>query len=228
MNIKITKEQHEYLCSLYYNEYLFGSQLHGIATEESDYDYVRVISDNFYNNFTTLGRRLPNIHSWQYDGENNTQYVWMTEQQFYHNLFSGDGNMVSDIVLLSGVWGYSESLFLCRTYKIIKGYLGVAKRDLKMHGDNEKKRFHAQRSIMMAEMLMNNKKPIVQDIIDLKKSGVRSKESLFALESENRNILNSMLDSGDLEMYPNFKEENSLVKTMLIANNTREFRYDKK
>ena len=33
MNIKITKEQHERLCLENYEEYLFGSQLHGIANE---------------------------------------------------------------------------------------------------------------------------------------------------------------------------------------------------
>ena len=43
------------------------------------------------------------IHSWQFDDEeNNTQYVWLTERQFYQNLFSGDGNMIADVVLLSG------------------------------------------------------------------------------------------------------------------------------
>ena len=46
MNIKINKELHEQLCKLEYKEYLFGSQLHGIANENSDYDYIRVISDD--------------------------------------------------------------------------------------------------------------------------------------------------------------------------------------
>ena len=53
MNIKISKEQHERLCHLEFDEFLFGSQLHGIAGKDSDYDYIRVISDDFYNNFTT-------------------------------------------------------------------------------------------------------------------------------------------------------------------------------
>lgn len=226
MNVKITNQQHEYLCSLDYNKYLFGSQLHGIATKESDYDYIRVISDDFYDNFTTLGRRLPNIHSWQYDGKNNTQYVWMTEQQFYHNLFSGDGNMIADVVLLSGQ--FKNVMFLCRTYKIIKGYLGVAKRDLKLHGDNKKKRFHAWRSLYMAGCLINNKLPTVSDIQKLKSLPVPGTSLLFKKETERRVELNLLLDKGEIEMYPNFKEENSLVDTMLIANNTREFRYDKK
>lgn len=64
MNIKITKEQHDYLCTLHYKEYLFGSQLHGIANKDSDFDYIRVIQDRFYDKFQTLAVYLPNIHSW--------------------------------------------------------------------------------------------------------------------------------------------------------------------
>lgn len=228
MNIKITKEQHERLCKLDYKEYLFGSQLHGIANKNSDYDYIRVISDDFYQSFSSLAVYLPNIHSWQYDGENNTQYVWMTEKQFYHNLFSGDGNMISDVVLLSGE--FENSLFLCRTYKIIKGYIGVAKRDLKLHGNNEKKRFHAMRSLYMADELMDNEFPTVEKIKSLYKnySGVNlpSKEYLVKKEQELRNRLNEMLNKGEVDMYPNFKEEDSLVEVMKNSNNIREFKYD--
>jgi predicted nucleotidyltransferase len=227
MNIKITKEQYERLCNLDYKEYLFGSQLHGIANKNSDYDYIRVISDDFYQSFTSLAVYLPNIHSWQYDGENNTQYVWMTEKQFYHNLFSGDGNMISDVVLLSGE--FENSLFLCQTYKIIKGYIGVAKRDLKLHGNNEKKRFHALRSLYMADELMDNELPTVEKIKLLYKnySGVNlpSKEYLVKKEQELRNRLNEMLDKGEIDMYPKFKEENELVQIMMNSNNIREFKY---
>lgn len=66
MNVKITQKQHDYLCTLPFKEYLFGSQLHGIANKDSDFDYVRVISDDFYLSFTSLARYLPNIHSFQY------------------------------------------------------------------------------------------------------------------------------------------------------------------
>lgn len=227
MNIKITKEQHQELSFKYkFTEYLFGSRLHKISTNDSDYDYIRVIPNSFYDNFNTLATYLPNIHSWQYDDKDkNTQYVWMTERQFYHNLFSGDGNMISDVVLLSD--RFKDVLFLCRTYKIIKGYLGVAKRDLKLHGKNDKKRFHAWRSLYMAGCLINNKLPLIEDIQKLKTLPVPSTSLLFKKEAERRIELNLLLNSGEIEMYPNFIEKNSLVNTMLIANNTREFRYEK-
>lgn len=227
MNVKITEKQHKELCKYDYEEYLFGSRLHGIATSESDYDYVRVIPDSFYDNFTTLAKYFPNIHSWQYDGENNAQYVWMTETQFYKNLFSGDGNMIADIVLLSDKWGQAEALKMCRTYKVIKGYLGVGKRDLKLHGNNEKKRFHSWRSIYMALTLLRKQVPSKEGIQNLKKYRLPKKEELFELEKQYREELNSLLNKGEIDMYPNYDEtHNSLVQTMVDSNNIREFKYD--
>lgn len=228
MNVKITQEQHDYLCSLGYEEYIFGSQLHGIATKESDYDYVRVISDSFYEGFTTLAKFLPNIHSWQFDGDDNTQYVWMTETQFWRNLFSGDGNMIADIVLLSG--RFDNPLFLCNTYKIAKAYIGVAKRDLKLHGNSDKKKFHALRSLYMAETLMNNQLPTAEAIQLLYQNYggcyLPSKESLSDKEEVLRKRLNDMLNRKEIRTYPLFEERNPLVQIMTNTNNITEFKYE--
>jgi hypothetical protein len=226
MNQKITSKMHQTLCALSFKEYIFGSQLHGISNADSDFDYLRVISNDFYSNFKTLAIFLPNIHSWQYD-DGNKQYVWMTEKQFYHNLFSGDGNMIADIVLLCNQ--FQGAMFLCRTYKIIKGYLGVAKRDLKLHGNNDKKKFHAIRSMFMAEKLMNNEWPTVTDIQNLHKETIHnlpSKEDLQLKEDGLRKQLNEMLFSKEIAMYPEFIETNELVNIMLNSNNLTEFKYN--
>lgn len=226
MNVKINNKLHTELCKLSYKEYLFGSQLHGIATLESDFDYVRVISDSFYKRFNSLAKYYPNIHSFQYDGSNNTQYIWMTESQFYYNLFSGDGNMLADIIILSGEWSEKDALHLTHTYKIIKGYLGVAKRDLKLHGKIEKKRFHSLRSLMMAEKLINKELPNVGDIQMLKfVTNLPSKDKLLEIETTLRERLNRMLDRGEITHYPEFKEEDELVEIMMNSNNIKEFRY---
>lgn len=228
MNVKITKEQHEYLCTIPYKEYTFGSHLHGIANRESDYDVIRVISDAFYDKFTTLAKYLPNIHSWQRDVNEKEQVIWMTDKQFYHNLFSGDGNMIADVVLLSGE--FNDSKFLCRTYKIIKGYLGTGKRDLKLHGNSDKKKFHALRSFYMAETLMDGFIPEVEKIKLLYENYggcyTPSKETLMDKESRLRIRLNDMLEKGEIDMYPNFKENNELVQVMINCNNIREFKYE--
>ncbi len=226
MNVKITKEQHEYLCNLEYKEYIFGSQLHGIATEESDHDYIRVIDDSFYDMFDTKAKFLPNIHSWQFDdSDNNIQYVWLTEKQFYNNLFSGDGNMIADVVLLSGE--FKDSMFLCRTHKVIKGYLGVAKRDLKLHGNYEKKRFHALRSLYMAKCLMNNQAPTVEGIKSLKEIKLPKRDDLFEREKKLRGILSDMFIDKKLSSYPNFEESCGfgLAQIMVDSNNINEFKY---
>jgi len=227
MNIKITKEQHDYLCEYKFKEYLFGSQLHGIATKDSDEDYIRVIPDTFYYRFDTLAVYLPNIHSWQHDLNEKMQVIWMTETQFYRNLFSGDGNMIADVVLLSGE--FENPLFLCRTYRIIKGFIGVAKRDLKLHGNDRKKKFHAIRSMMMAEKLMQNILPTIEDIQFYKQhydsNPEPSKEQLEHKEQELRFKLNEMLNKGEVSMYPKFKEENPLVQIMCDTNNITEFKY---
>lgn len=227
MNIKISKELHERLCELEYKEYLFGSQLHGIANDNSDYDYIRVISDDFYNRFSSLARFLPNIHSFQFDDE-GVQYIWMTETQFFRGFFSGDGNNLADIVLLSGK--FENPLFLCRTYKIIKGYIGVAKRDLKLHGNSDKKKFHALRSMYMAEKLMLNELPTVEGIQLLHKNYAGCYlPSLHALKDREqvlREGLNNLLSKGEIDMYPKFKEDNELVQIMVNANNIREFKYE--
>lgn len=150
MNIKISKEEHERLCKVPYEEYLFGSRLFGTHTKESDYDYIRVY--NYEDVFATKMIGLPNIHSFQVDLE-GVQYIWMTKEQFWGGLRSGDGTMQSDILMFGNHFNKDFALKICRSYNIVKAYLGVAKRDLKLH-KNEKKRFHAHRSIYIAQELM--------------------------------------------------------------------------
>jgi len=231
MNIKITKEQHERLCNLDYEEYLFGSQLHGIANENSDFDYVRVISDDFYGNFKSLAKFLPNIHSFQYTESKEKQYLWMTETQFYRGLFSGDGNLLADIILLNETHKeYKNRLHLCRCYRVIKGYIGVAKRDLRLHGDWNKKLFHALRSLYMAEKLIDNKLPTVDGIKILYKnyseSNLPSKNTLVEREKLLRERLNNMLNKNEITLFPIFDEADDLVNLMSRNNNTKEFRYE--
>ena len=227
MNIKITKEQHERLCKTWFKEYIFGSQLHGIATENSDEDYIRLypFDDAFPSEMFSMPYYLPNIHPFQYDDvDSNKQYVWMSEEQFWRNLWSGDGNMVADVVLLSGK--FSDPLHLCRTYKICKAYLGVAKRDLKLHGGVEKKRFHAYRSLMMAEKLMDNVLPTTQDIVDLKASNLPSTDALKYKEGALRDRLNLMYNNGEILSYPKFEVYDTLLGMMFDSNNIKEFKYE--
>lgn len=230
MNLKISISEHKYLLNKPHHKFLFGSRLHRIHKDDSDYDYICMVPDyalefeNIYCEF------LPNVHSWQFDGkENNTQYVWMLESQFFKNLMSGDGNMLADVVILNkhfhDIFDHINVEFYTRTYKVIKGYLGVAKRDLKMHGHIDKKRFHAKRSLMMAKLLMDGITPNEQHIIDCYREPLEDKDTLLQLEVDYRNRLNEMLNNGDVDMYPKFIDPNPLLQTLINSNNIREFKY---
>lgn len=235
MNVKINKETFDYIVTYTKYKFLFGSRLHGIANKHSDTDYLIILSNKLEDNFTTIAKYLPNIHSFQYDDtEHNTQLVLMTEKQFYQNLFSGDGNMLVDVVILDSNFKLMNNdcstqqgiLFLTKTYRIIKGYLGVAKRDIKLHGDNEKKRFHAMRSLYMAEELMENKLPSIKGIQNLKKLPLLQKEKLIEKEAALRKELNKMLDDRLITHYPQFTEDDVAIQIINESNNTINFKYD--
>lgn len=226
MNIKITKEQHIRLCELEFKEYIFGSHLHRTNNINSDKDILRVIKDNIiFNNSNTLGKYLPNIHIFQYDDiENNTQYVYMTEYQFWYNLFSGDGHIISDIILLTDY--FENPLFLCRTYKIIKGYLGLVKRDLKYYDKNKKKQLHCVRGLCIAQCLINNIKPTVDILAEYKNMySVYNKEKLLRELNIFKDVANKMYENNELTNYPIFDEEDDLVSKVILANNIKEFTY---
>lgn len=222
MNIKIKKEHHERLCEQSYIEYVFGSRLFGTNTKDSDYDYIRVYE---YENMFPAKTYLPNIHSFQYDDiKNNSQYIWMTKEQFFHGLYSGDGTMQSDILMFGGHWSKDIALNTCRTYKVIKAYLGVAKRDLRLH-NTDNKLFHANRSYHIANSLVDNVLPKKEDIIKLK-NNLLSKDNLLPLINKLRVKVNVMYEQQMLENYFVPSVGDDLLQIMLDANNTREFRYE--
>ncbi len=221
MNIKITKQQHERLCGHEFTQYAFGSRLFGTHTESSDYDYIRIYE---YDDVFDTKSYHPNIHSFQYDDvDNNSQYIWMTKEQFYGCMFSGDGTMQTDILMFSGKFTSEEAMNICRTYKVIKAYCGVARRDVKLHG-TDKKRFHAQRGIYIARSLMNGVLPNIKDIQNISKNLLERKE-LISLANETRNEANQMYMDGKLNNYyvPNTYDD--LLNLMIGANNIKEFRY---
>lgn len=230
MNIKINKQQHEWLESEFedFSEYLFGSRLLGVNTEESDFDYLRLISDDFYYLADTPAKFLPNIHAFQYTEGKEAQYLWMTESQFWKNFFSGDGSVLTDIILFTENHPFGEPLNLCYTYKVIKGLLGVTKRDLKRHKDWKKRIAYSEKSLYMAECLMNKELPdlkTVQNII-INSENVKILDDLKARESKLRNKLNDMLNKNEITFYPRFKENIELFQLLAESNNIKEFRYE--
>lgn len=221
MNIKIDKIHHDRLSEASYKEYVFGSRLFGTNDENSDYDYIRVYKYDDVFNKTDF--HYPNIHSFQYDDkENNSQYIWMTERQFWYNLYSGDGTMMSDILLFSGEFE-EIALKMTRTYKIIRAYLGVAKRDLKKKNDS-KKLFHAERSLYIAMTLIDGNIPNVEDIQNIKRFPSEY-DYLTEMEDRLRKKASSMYEKKELHNYYIQESGDALLDIMLQANNIREFKY---
>ena len=222
MNIKITKEQHERLCKSKYLEYEFGSRLFGTYREDSDYDYMRVYEYNSVFEETYKG--FPNVHCFQYDdAEKNSQYIWVTEEQFWANLFSGDGTIHSDILMFSEYAG-EEVLKMCRTFKIIRAYCGVSKRDLKLH-NGRNKLFHANRSLYIAECLINNILPTKEKIQEISLN-LENKEVLLQKEIELRQKASDMYQNNLLDNYYIPKTGDDLLDVLLQSNNTRQFKYE--
>lgn len=233
MHVKITKEEHERLVNSnsLINEFKYGSHLFDMANENSDIDLLRVYDPAKVFDYVelTLIDHLPNIHSFQYDDvENNTQIVWITPDQFWKGAASGDGIINLDICIFYGLWDIDQ-LF---TYNIIKAYLGVAKRDLKQF-HKPKKLFHAHKSLYIANCLLEKEMPSKENIRAIGLGEYTLPANILIENEKNLRIkLNKMLDDGLILHYYNplnsgfYKTEDSLLLTMVNANNVREFKYD--
>lgn len=229
MNIKISKEQADKLFNVKQVEYVIGSHLYGTNTKKSDTD-ILVIYDLEYKSSLFL----PNFHQFQWDDkENNKQYIFTTRPQFYKNLLSGDSTINFDVFLT--YFENENKLEILRTYKIIKSFIGFAKRDIKQYslGKDKNKLFHINRGLYCAEELLNNRLPNINKFKELNDFNLENKEILLSIlklkESHLRDLCNSLFDSGELTMYPVnvFTDFTNEFEQLLInANNIKEFKYD--
>ena len=224
MNIKINEEEYLELGLYIENSYVIGSRLYNTHTEDSDYDILYIIkpflkSDNYY----------PNWHQFQYDSEDGTrQNMFTTKERFYRNLFSGESTINADIIMFTDFddLSPSEKLNYCRTYNVIKAFLGFAKRDLNRYNSGKNKHFHAARSIYCAEKLMNNELPKLEE---LSKYVSLTLDELFSKCASLRIRCNNMMNNKELTIFPKeliFEPKSSLERKIMKANNILEFKYD--
>lgn len=229
MNIKITKQEYD---SIVINNalgnYVIGSHLYRTATSKSDLDTLTVYDSPFESDMY-----YPNYHQLQYDDETkNRQYIFTTRKQFYKNLFSGDSTINADVIMfhnnsewLVGCGSVEEKLNVCRTFNIIKAFIGFAKRDIKYVNKGKNKLFHIERGLYCAECLMNNELPKIELF---KTFGNKDLEELKLKEQELRSRCNEMFDKGELTMFPKepiIQPINELEKKIIDANNIKEFKY---
>jgi len=248
MNIKINKEQADYLFEHEFkrNRTTVGSHMYGTQRSDSDKD----ILITYYNVLEKIELVYNSRHQFQYDDkENNIQYIFTTYRQFWQNLLSGDSTINADYIM----WGNDsedeitneisedEALNIVRTYNIIKAYLGFAKRDIKdlKQGKGKNKNFHIQRGLYCAECLLHNKLPQTENLQAINITSQPSVSfSIDSLERREKNLrieCNNLFNIGELTMYPKLPIEGlflgegvskELIDLYINSLNIKEFHYD--
>lgn len=226
MNIHISKEEHEFLLEHKNTEFLFGSHLYGTNTKNSDKDIL--ITYNYPKEWFPYILPYPNIHQFQYkDIENNIDYIWVSNEHFFKNQASGESTINSDIVLLDSGIINTNKIYMCRTYNVLKGYLGFAKRDIKHWKEGKHKLQHASRGLITVKKLWNFEIPTKDDIINSYNINydVHTKKSLEEEVSKMRNIINDAFNNGELKMFMQQFLKDPLLQKLIDSNNVREFKY---
>lgn len=230
MNIKISKEEHDYLHKWIIREFVVGSHLYGTAKEGSDKDILCIYDIGPLMTYSPqYTEYLPNYHQFQYDDvENNIQYIYTTVEQFHKNLNSGDSTINADVIMFYP--SVFNALRMCRTYNVIKAFIGFAKRDLK-NPKGKNKLFHAHRSLYCAKMLISGQLPTIDGIKGIA-DFPSSVHSLIQFEATLRDWLNELYDRGEIDRYyipalpKSLTPQNTLLVKLLQSNNTKEFKYD--
>lgn len=225
MNIPINKEQADRLFPHTKDSFVYGSRLFGTHTPESDtdivmlYSYKDVFDENYY---------LPNIHSFQYtDTENNKDIIFMTYEQFWKSFYDADDTLYADIVLFTKNWfSNHEALRMCRSYKIIKGYCGTAKRDLTSSNCTDKIIKRSAKNLYIAECLLNNEMPQLKQIQNIYKQNFDINYLLKNI-SELREQANELFNKNELSNYSIPTTEDDLLNIMLHGNNLKEYIFKK-
>lgn len=134
-----------------------GSEMYGLKNKNSDSDILVIYIDSIFNRGT-----LNSHHQLQYNDENNNvNYIFTTLEQFCLNIITGDSTINYEVLVQGKFKEKFEDLYYALNYyntKIIKSYLGMAKRDLKTirKNYNPKTASHFIRGLHFAEAIMNN------------------------------------------------------------------------
>jgi hypothetical protein len=168
MNIHINEiELFNNLNEISIDKFLIGSHLYNMNNFNSDTDYLSIFILPFKNRNSFLWEH----HQLQYKN-NNIDFNFSTIQGFIRNTISGDSTINFEL-LYSEEFKNSELNWLHKykedfnNYSIIRSYLGLAKRDLKIfksisqnntiiNNETNKKLFHFCRSVLFSNLIMNN------------------------------------------------------------------------
>lgn len=135
-----------------------GSYMYNLQNENSDKDILVIYIDSIFNRGT-----LNSHHQLQYNDENNNiNYIFTSLEQFCLNITTGDSTINYEVLVQGKFKEKFEDLYYALNYyntKIIKSYLGMAKRDLKTIRKryDPKTASHFIRGLYFAEAIIYNK-----------------------------------------------------------------------
>lgn len=169
-----------------------GSGMYNLKTETSDTDILVIYLDGIINTNSIIRTH----HQLQYIKDNtdgtNTDYIFTSLTQFLNNILSGDSTINYEVLKSEEFKNHSKEFLMLSELKVfdninvIKSYLGMAKRDLKViKGEfGTKKLYHISRGILFAEAVLNSR-----NIFDVLKENysklkeIREKDVSFYTES---------------------------------------------
>lgn len=163
----------------------FGSNIYGIKNENSDTDIMIIYPDKF--DYCSV---FKNHHQFQYkDVENNIDYIFTSVSNFIRNLVSGDSTIAFEIVYSGSLKDTSLNYlhiigkeFI--TYKILRSYLGMCRRDLtdyhKQKSDRDKNKaiLHGIRGYLYCKELIETN--------DIKSFEIKNLQHIFHLTESER------------------------------------------
>ena len=191
-----------------------GSKMYNLNNEKSDVDMLNIYLEDKNN----LGSFMWEHHQLQYKS-NNTDFNFTTLQGFIRNALTGDATINIEVIFSEKLIGTElEFLYNNRysflTYNVLKSYLGLAKRDLKMliksssnlrnfDEETNKKISHFVRGVMVAENILKNSEINLSDenteILRKLKNGLYERLELKFLLSDYSTLMNDLRDeSNDL------------------------------
>jgi hypothetical protein len=140
-----------------------------LKTDESDEDRLVIYADSILNPLINRTH-----HQLQYN-EPNQDFICTSFSQFIQNILSGDSTINYEVLKhpeFKAKYPSLSSLRIFDNVNVVKSYLGMAKRDIKMYRKSKdfKKAYHIARGILFAE-------------------GILMKRDIFEVLEENRSLL---------------------------------------
>ena len=218
MNIHLTEAEFNELNKRVILTVRVGSELYGLNNKKSDSDLLSIYAAPVDN----LHSLVQTHHQFQYKS-NNTDYLLCSLQSFVRNIILGDSPLNFEALDSEAIRNHEDLSFLynfrsnLNNYQLIKGYLGLARRDLKMFKKDKssKKMFHCLRGFLTAKTLFGGKeynndfssftdqerltlKLIKNDELPVVDLGVLADELSFKIDSF-RKDLNEKLENNKIE-----------------------------